>query len=418
MSRLLMIESWVNANGVVLPLKIRQLGHDYVLMTRDAGRYARFSPIAEGHPVLTCAESVIHVETNDPEEVIASAVELHAREPFGGVISTCDYYLPLVARVARELGLAGTSPETMRVALQKHLVREACRRAGVVGPAFRAARTHAEALSFAREVGFPVIAKPVDLNASEKVSLVRDEAELRHAFDLILSEPTNSRGQARVPLVLLEAFVQGVELCVETLSHGGRFVVLGMSGKTLSEPPSFIELGSHAPAEISDEERASVADYARAVLTAIGYGHGLAHIEVRLTSEGPRLIELNPRMGGDYLFELYEHTSGVDIPALDVSLALGEPPRLPVPIISRGSAALECLLPPRAGRILRVEGATELAADSSYRRVSVKPVAGTIVQAPRDNSDFIGFVVAVDQSGDRARELARRGIARLKVVME
>lgn len=419
MSRLLMIESWVNANGVILPEKIRALGHSYVLLTRNAEHYARHSPLAAGHPVLRLADAVIEVDTNDPAALLAEAAELHARYHFAGVITSCDYYLVAASRVARELGLPGAPPDAMHVAVQKHLVREACRRAGVSGPTFRTATRAAEVVSFAREVGYPIVVKPVDLCASEKVTLATDDAEAVQAFERVIADPFNSRGQPRPRLALVEAYVAGRELCVETLTHAGRTTLLGISGKTLSAPPTFMELASHVPAPITADEAAGVFEYVRAVLAAIGHARGIAHVEVRLGPAGPVLIEVNPRMGGDYLSELYEHTLGIDIAALDVQLAIGAPPALPSrPPAPRGSAALACLLPPRAGKILRVEGAEALARDRRYPRVSIKPVAGTVVAEPTDNSSFIGFVIAVDPQGGGALQLAQDGLAQLRVVMD
>jgi biotin carboxylase len=418
MSRLLMIESWVNANGVILPQKIRALGHSYVLLTRDAEHYAKQSPIAGGHPVLNLAEAVVEVDTNDVRSVLRRAAALHAEQPFSGVITSCDYYLPSTARVARELGLPGVSPEAMMLAVRKDMVREACRRAGVLGPAFRVAARASEVLSFARDVGYPVVVKPVDLCASEKVALARGDVEAVRAFDEAIGDTLNSRGQPRQRIVLVESYIEGDELCVETISEAGRTTVLGISGKTLSAPPGFLEIGSHVPAALDETQARAVAEYVRSVLAAIGYGHGLAHVEVRLARSGPTLIEVNPRMGGDYVSELYEHTSGVDISALEVGLAIGAPSEHPSALPDvHGSAALACLLPPRAGRILRVDGAEALARDPRYRRVTIKPVCGLEVPEPRDNSSFIGFVIAVDRDGQRAREIALEGLARLRVVM-
>ena len=414
-----MIESWVNSNGIIMPEKIRALGHSYVLLSRAPEHYSRHSPVAGGHPVLNLAEEVVTVETNDLTALLECAARLHAREAFDGVITSCDYYLLSAARVARELGLPGPSPDAMAVAVRKDLVREACRRAGLASPLFRVAARIGDVTQFAAEVGYPVVVKPVDLTSSEKVALVRDDAEASRAFDEVMADEVNSRGQRRTRLVLVESFVPGEELCVETVSRQGQTTLLGVSGKTLSRPPLFLELGSFTPSEIHPEQQRDVLRYVRSVLAAIGHAHGLAHVEVRLGPTGPVLIEVNPRMGGDYLSELYEHTTGIDIAGLDVRLALGGELELPAEVpAARGSAALECLLPPRGGRIVRVEGAEELARDRRYPRVSIRPVEGAAVSDPRDNSAFIGFIIAVDPEGGGARHLARQGLERLRVVMQ
>jgi biotin carboxylase len=414
-----MIESWVNANGIILPQTLRALGHTYVLLSRAPDHYSRHSPVAGGHPVLNLAEDVVNVETNDLTPLLDCARRLHAREAFDGVITSCDFYLVAAAHIARELGLPGASPEAMALAVRKDLVREACRRAGVASPQFRVAASAGDVTQFAADVGYPVVIKPVDLSASEKVALARDEDEAVRAFDDVMADKANSRGQPRTRHALVESFVPGDELCVETLSRQGQTTILGMSGKRLSRPPLFLELGSFTPPEIGSELQNDVARYVRSVLAAVGHGHGLAHVEVRLSPTGPVLIEVNPRMGGDYLSELYEHTTGVDIAALDVRLAIGEALELPIALpVARGSAALECLLPPRAGRIVRVEGAEELARDPRYPRVSIKPIEGAQVPDPSDNSSFIGFIIAVDPQGPGARDIARQGLERLRVVMQ
>ena len=414
-----MIESWVNSNGIILPEKIRALGHSYVLLSRAPEYYSRQSPVAGGHPVLNLAEDVVTVETNDLAALIECAARLHDREAFAGVMTSCDFYLFAAARVARELGLPGPSPEAMAVAVRKDLVREACRRAGLASPLFSVAARVGDVTRFAAEVGYPVVVKPVDLSASEKVALVRDDSEAARAFEEVMADEVNSRGQARTRRALVESFVPGDELCVETLSRRGRTTILGMSGKTLSRPPLFLELGSFTPPEVAPEQQRDVIRYVRSVLAAIGHSHGLAHVEVRLSPAGPALIEVNPRMGGDYLSELYEHTTGIDIAGLEVQLAVGADLELPIELpMVRGSAALECLLPPRAGRIVRVEGAEALARDRRYPRVSIKPVEGAQVPDPRDNSSFIGFIIAVDPEGVGARHIARQGLERLRVVMD
>lgn len=417
MGRLLMIESWVNATGVVVPQRIREMGHRYTLLTRDSGLYTRYAPSAEGHPVLLNADEVITVETNDFDQLMGRAIELHRIKPFDGVLTTCDYYLATVAAVARRLGLPGVSPESMRVATRKDLVREACRRAGLPGPAFGAVRSLEEARRFAQENDFPLVVKPVDLCASEGVLLVRTWDELQEAFARAVGDARNSRQQLRAGLVLLEKPIPGEEFCVEAVAGKGRVRILGISGKTLSSPPRFLELGSHVPADLPTEERRALDSFVSATLVAIGYTHGLAHVEVRRTPQGFQLIEVNPRLGGDYLFELYAHVSGLDLPGLFIDLALG---RDPVDISlaqDRGSAALECLLPPRAGTVRAVEGVEALRSDPRFTRITVKDIVGQELREPIDNTDFIGFVVAVDPQGSRARAWACEARDRLRLVM-
>ncbi|WP_036968972.1 hypothetical protein, partial [Promicromonospora kroppenstedtii] len=110
MANLLMIESWLQSTGLMLPPLLRDAGHRYVLITRDPGLYEL--PDGTPHPVLALAAEVVVAETNDDAALLAEAREIAAREraagrSVDGVLTTCDYYLPAVALVAEGLGLPG-----------------------------------------------------------------------------------------------------------------------------------------------------------------------------------------------------------------------------------------------------------------------------------------------------------------------
>ena len=40
MAHLLMIDSWVGGNGVILPCLLKELGHTYTFVTRNRAHYA------------------------------------------------------------------------------------------------------------------------------------------------------------------------------------------------------------------------------------------------------------------------------------------------------------------------------------------------------------------------------------------
>ena len=70
----------------------------------------------------------------------------------------------------------------------------------------------------AREVGYPLVFKPVDLCAGMFVRRVDDEAQLAEAHRALDAFPVNARGQRRAPVVLLEELLDGPEVSVETVS--------------------------------------------------------------------------------------------------------------------------------------------------------------------------------------------------------
>ncbi|RIQ12065.1 ATP-grasp domain-containing protein [Jiangella rhizosphaerae] len=409
MATLLMVESWVQSTGLALPPLLRELGHDYILFTKDPALY----PDVDGapHPVVRDADEVIVVDTNDRAAMTGAVIGIVCRRHIDGVLTTCDYYLDAVAELSRMLGLAGASPDIMRRAVRKDAVRTVLRRAGLPGPRFAVAATWEDALAGAAALGFPLVAKPVDLNSGTSVHLVDGEAALKDAFYEVTGVERNTRDQPLARRLLLEELLQGPEVSVEAVTVAGRTTVLGITGKSVT--PTFVEAGHVFPAPLPPPVAAEVTEHVQAALTAIGYSHGLSHTELRLTPSGPRIVEINPRQGGGYVFDLVRTVTGVNPLALLVDLALGRTPRLDVG--ATGTAAVAFVLPPVDGVVTGVEGREELDANPAVARWQLD-VPGP-VRRPRDNNDRAGHVLAVDPDGDRAGELAATAVASLRLRM-
>lgn len=404
-----MVESWVQSTGLALPPLLRALGHDYILFTRDPKLY----PDVDGdrHPVLRDADEVIVVDTNDRAAMTGAVIGIVCRRRIDGVLTTCDYYLDAVAELAKMLGLPGASPDIVRRALRKDAVRIVLKRAGLPGPRFAVAATWDDALAGATEVGFPLVAKPVDLNSGTSVHLVTDEAGLKDAFYEVTSRERNTRQQPLVRRLLLEELLQGPEVSVEAVTVAGETTVLGITGKSIT--PSFVEAGHVFPAPLPPAVARDVEAHVRAALSALGISHGLSHTELRLTPSGPRIVEVNPRQAGGYVFDLVETVTGVHPLELLVDLALGSTPRTSPG--TTGSAAVAFVLAPVDGVVIGVDGRDELDADTAVARWDLD-VPGA-VRRPRDNNDRVGHVLAVDPAGDRAGEFAANAVARLRLRM-
>lgn len=414
-----MIESWMQASGLALPAVIRGLGHRFVLVTRDPAIYADG---ADGgpHPVVRDADEIVVADTNDLDAVRRVAAEVTRRGRIDGVLTTCDYYLETVATVARDLGLAGASPEVMRRATRKDEVRRALDLAGLPNPGFAVVRSWQSARAAAVDLGYPLVAKPVDLNAGTGVRRVDDEAGLKDAYWAITGAEHNTRGQQLSSSVLLEELLVGPEYSIEAVTHDGLTQVLGITEKTVTGGPAFVEIGHHVPAHLDPGVEREVRRSVELALSAIGLRHGLSHTEVKLTAAGPRIVEINPRQGGGYIFDLVDLVTGVNPLAVLVELALGRRPVASAPALESarervGSAAVAFVVTPEGGELTQIGGLDGLAEHEGVLRWTVDPPHDVSVAA--DNNARFGHVIAVDREGQQARVRAESAVASLRLEM-
>lgn len=414
MAHLLMIESWVGGTGRIFPPAITALGHRYTFVTRNRGHYldARSREI---HPVIEHAEHVLTTETNDVEALIAFLRHQHEVLHFDGVVTICDYYVDTVAQVAAALGLPQAFSANVAMTRRKDLVREALQRAGLPNPRFAVTTAWDATRDAALAIGYPLVIKPTDLASSAFVRRIEDETQLREAFDAIDGFKRNFREQPREARWLLEEFMHGEEVSVEAVTFADETTVLGITDKSITGAPYFIEDGHMFPARLDEATRVQVEALVRGALAAVGHDHGISHTEVKLTADGPRIVEINPRPGGNYIAELVEQVTGVDLLRVQIELALGQRPTLQPRDTGVRSAAIAFLVPPRGGKVSALRGLDTLSEDPNLHRCSIAALQDVELSAPIDNGCYLGHVVAIARDGTHARDHAQRALGRLEL---
>lgn len=401
-AHLLMVESWVGSMSRLLPRAIREGGHEFTFLTRDLHHYLRTAPEGTAHPLLS-AQHLLTADTNDPETLLPLVERLHGALGFDGVITSCDYYLPTAARIADRLGLPGPTPTAVENACRKDTTRRVLAEAGLPGPRFAVCADRSEATDAAREIGYPLVLKPVDLCAGMFVRRVDDEAALARAYQALADFPVNARGQRREPVVLLEELLQGPEVSVETVSSGGTAQVVGVTDKSVGGAPAFIETGHMFPAALSAADTEAATATALKALEALGLDHVVTHTEIKLTADGPRVVEVNPRPAGNRITELIRHVTGIDLAAAGVEVALGREPDLRPRATGLRSAAIGFLVPDTAGVLEYVDGADEVREAADLLELQLAE-PGTAVRAAGSNNEYLGHVMAGDTEGPGARE--------------
>ncbi|WP_174720325.1 ATP-grasp domain-containing protein [Streptomyces spongiicola] len=402
MAHLLVVESWVGSMSRLLPRAIRESGHEFTFLTRDLHHYLRSAPEGAAHPLLG-ARNVITTDTNDTQTLLPEVERLHSVFGFDGVITSCDYYLSTAARIAGTLGLPGSSPEAVENACRKDAARRVLADAGVPGPRFAVHGEWADIARAAREIGYPLVVKPVDLCAGMYVRRVDDEEQLTTAVRALADFPLNARGQRRAPVVLLEELMDGPEVSVETVSHAGAVQVIGVTDKSVGGAPAFIETGHMFPAALPAADAEAAELTALGALKALGLTEGVvAHTEIKLTSAGPRVVEVNPRPAGNRITELVRHVTGIDLAAVFVDVALGRAPDLRRTDTGLRSAAIGFLVPQAAGTLEALDGDALRDGPGVLEVQLAEP--GRPVKIADSNNEYLGHVMAGDAEGPGARE--------------
>ncbi|MFM9372925.1 ATP-grasp domain-containing protein [Streptomyces sp. Da 82-17] len=360
------------------------------------------------------ADVLLVVDYTDWDTVRPFAEAARAVYGVDVVFSLTEGGLNPAARLSDLFGLGdGQRYEVSRRLRDKWLMRRHLAVHGLPTPD-AAPVTDRESLStFGAVAGYPFIVKPTSTTAGFGLLRADSPADLDRVWQRVteLLGGRTDRGSTlfTVDGFLMEGHVDGPEFSVEAFSFAGRHVVVAVTEK-LVDDAHFAELGHALPARLSPADRSELVAAVERFLTVMGVSDGPSHTEIRLSSQGPVVIESHNRVGGGHLAELVRHAYGIDLNTYAAAWALGRAEELPgEPVAS--AAACNRYVVREPGTVTAVEGLDEVAAadDVLIAQVSVRP--GDTVRPLRDNWDRIGCVVVraadTDEAVRRCEELTR-----------
>ncbi|WP_181438591.1 ATP-grasp domain-containing protein [Paenibacillus sambharensis] len=363
------------------------------------------------------ADLPVEVDLNDEAAVLRKVSELAGRCRIGAVYTCNEYRLILGAKIAEALKLPHVlSVEAASNCRSKARTRALLREHNVNPVAFKLVRTPAEALqALARsEISLPAIVKPSNDAGSHMVSRCETLEEVWQAVEAIRSSGANWVGQPLEADILLEEFVDGPEYSVECCTVNGITTVIAITAK---ETAGMIETGHLVPAPLAAEEQKAVEAIVIQALKVLGVDYIVSHTEVKLSAAGPKIIEVNARMGGDQIHRLVEAVTGYDLRKLAFHIAAGgtlddAPRNLPIAT----SAQIAFLLAGQSG-IVRLQREA-VGSIEGVQELKLLVEDGQRVLASHSNYNRLGYVIAYGSKDKHASDHVRAAIDALQLTID
>ncbi|MBD0743149.1 ATP-grasp domain-containing protein [Streptomyces sp. CBMA152] len=288
----------------------------------------------------------------DQEALLKAALTLADQRQIAGVWTYDETLVVAAAHIAEALGLPGLSVEGAQNCRNKELTRRLLTAAGLPQPRFRYARSAEEVRAAAADIGFPVVLKPRGMGASIGVIRADDTAALDHAYE-VAEQASHGGNPAYEGGVLVEEMLVGPEISVDGAIVAGVYTPFVLARKQVGLEPYFEETGHVVDAGdplLSDPWLLDVLTRAHHVL---GVQDGITHTEVKLTSAGPAIVEVNGRLGGGLIPYLGKLATGIDPALVAVQVATGQEPS--VNATSSDCVGIRFGYPPQDGRVQDVK---------------------------------------------------------------
>lgn len=289
---------------------------------------------------------------------------------------------PLFAKKCEEndIVLIGPSHEVIRDMGQKDKAREIAIKAGVnVTPGSDILKDYNEAKEFAKVCGYPVILKARSGGGGKGIRIVREENELKNAFDSVKKEAKSSFGDDDI---FIEKYLENVKhVEVQILADKyGNVIVLG--DRDCSVQRKNQKLIEECPAPmLSENMRRKMYDASIRLAKEVGY-YTVGTVEFLVQGEEFYFMEMNTRLQVEH--SVTEMALGIDIVKWQIRTAADVKIPFSQDDVKTDKYAIECRIcaenekdfSPSTGevKLLHIPGGPDVRFDSAlYQNLLITP---------------------------------------------
>jgi len=185
--------------------------------------------------------------------------------------------------------IIGTSPDSIDIAEDRERFQALVRKLGLKQPANATARTEDQAVTLAREVGFPLVVRPSYVLGGRAMEIVFNEEDLRSYMTSAVQVSNDSP-------VLLDRFLDlAIEVDVDAVCDGEDVLIGGiMEHIEQAGVHSGDSSCSLPPASLSRELQAELRDQTRRLARALNVV-GLMNVQFAIQAGVIYVLEVNPR---------------------------------------------------------------------------------------------------------------------------
>lgn len=332
---------------------------------------------------LKFCEEVHLLNFEDVEYCANVARAIHQKHRFDRVFALPEAALRTAAHAAQQLRVAGLSMKAVKYTKNKLLMRELMVTLELPSIRFVPVHQPVDLTAFLNVVKSDVILKPALGTGS------------RNIHHLIFGEALSDSWPAFQGPMIAEEYIEGSEYSLETVSFAGQLHVMGVTSKSTTGHPHYVETGHVVPATLPENILQTVIEQVRVLFQALNYTEGFGHTEFKVTPNGAvRIIETHTRVGGDRIVDLVDFVSGSDM--VDVflkSLSAGHWINPQTKTAKAKAAAIRFIIPP-PGKIHAVKGLEEARKQDGVYSVSFNYQPLEMVPPCTDSSSRSGHVIA------------------------
>lgn len=295
-------------------------------IAREYGYYTVLCDYLPDNPGQYAADKFYLVSTTDKEAVLKVARE---EKPDGVLAYASDPAAPTAAYIAEQLGLPGNPYSSVDILCDKAKFRRFLADNGFATPfamGFSDALQAQSGLASGR-FKFPVVVKPADSSGSKGVAVIKSGEKADEKIN-------NAFSYSRSHTIVIEEFVESdcYQVAGDGLSVDGELVFRCFANDhfDLEAANPFVPVAASFPSVLTCDIQDKIHAEIQRLLTLLNMKTCTYNFDIKIGKDGRvYLMEVAPRDGGNYIPQVIEHLTGVNLARISVLAAVGDSFELP-----------------------------------------------------------------------------------------
>jgi len=276
------------------------------------------------------ADHWILADNTNHTEAIQAVQRFMARHPeikIEGALTFWEDDVLLTSKIIDRFNWNGIPFNVAKKIRNKYLFRQFCHDNGIPAPRFHIAKNLDDVEEAAKQFTFPLVIKPALGSSSAFVMKVYNKKELLESYRFITNAISPNMESALTDGldIFVEEYLDGDEVDIDLLLQNGKVKFTSISDNYNKDKGYYFQdSGQAIPSSLPLKAQEELIALAEEALEKVGLQNGCIHFEGKYTHNGAFPIEINLRMGGDYVYSYTKGAWGIDLIEYAVKVALGE----------------------------------------------------------------------------------------------
>lgn len=362
-----------NRNSTIIVLNYRGYGHVEMLSgkLREQGKHVTMLTDRETNVETECYDEVVRCEDVLDVMEVFTCIELTLRKySIYSIVNSTSFPAYVYYYAIKKYGDKYGHQNWLMNARIKSECRRILSENGVSPVKYCLVSKEEHLLNVPLMVGFPAVIKPVGGQGSDCVYKVNNYDELNSRYCQIINTAiegahpntcknlrVNSVNYDLTRDVIVEEYLHGTEYAIDGYIYENEAVIAAIHQKCFGkEDEGFRDVFYISPPlNWTSEDQSKIDTLVNDVKNVLGMNNTLFHIEIRMSNGIPRIVEVNPRIGGGTITENIFMSTGICLIGVFANILCGNQIIRSQPL-QRGVVYDFGITIPKAGRVMAIHG--------------------------------------------------------------